>query len=184
MSILQIVLAVLLAILIPLVSWRSLRNPQSHGFYRFFGFVATGTIIILNLPYWLEYDFSIRGATAELFLGISLWFVSWGVWGLRQYGGWTEREESPETLGFEDTARLVTRGLFRHIRHPMYSSLLLLSWGSCLKRVTFNTVALGLIATVAYIITAKIEERENLAFFGEQYRDYMGKSRMFIPWII
>jgi len=32
-------------------------------------------------------------------------------------------------------------------------------------------------------VTARVEERENIERFGEQYRQYMKKSRMFIPFI-
>jgi protein-S-isoprenylcysteine O-methyltransferase Ste14 len=38
-------------------------------------------------------------------------------------------------------------------------------------------------ATIFLILTAKIEEVENIAYFGEEYRAYMQKTRMFIPYI-
>jgi protein-S-isoprenylcysteine O-methyltransferase Ste14 len=184
MTLLQIILTGLFAIYIVTVSWRPLRNPGSHGFYRFFGFVATGAVIVVNLPVWTKYSLSVPRLAAELCLGISIWYVIAGFRGLKRYGGRADRLESPETLGFENTSRLVTRGIFRYIRHPMYASLIFLAWGSCLKRVDIITAALAVIATVALAATAKIEERENLAFFGEEYRTYMTRSRMFIPYIL
>ena len=98
-------------------------------------------------------------------------------------GGQQEREDSPETLGFENTAQLVTGGLYRYIRHPMYSSLLFLAWGGYLKQVTVITSLAVLIATIAFFITARMEERENTEVFGDEYRAYMQKSRMFIPFL-
>ena len=183
MSLTQIVLGSGLSILILLASWRSLANPRSHGFYRFFGFVATMTIIVLNLPWWVELPDTILLVISAVFLVISLVFVLYGVYLLRRFGGQQEREDSPETLGFENTAQLVTGGLYRYIRHPMYSSLLFLAWGGYLKQVTVITSLAVLIATIAFFITARMEERENTEVFGDEYRAYMQKSRMFIPFL-
>ena len=40
-----------------------------------------------------------------------------------------------------------------------------------------------LLASLALWLTARCDEAECLAYFGEAYRDYMGRSRMFIPWV-
>lgn len=179
----QIIIGCLLGVLIVLTSWRSLGNPRSHGFYRFFGFVATLIIILLNLPYWVGLPYTIARVVSWIFLATSLIFVLWGVYILRRFGGREEREDSPETLGFENTAQLVTTGLFRYIRHPMYSSLLFLAWGGYLKHVSLYTSLAVLGATIAFVITARIEEKENLDVFGEEYSTYVGESRMFIPFL-
>jgi protein-S-isoprenylcysteine O-methyltransferase Ste14 len=98
-------------------------------------------------------------------------------------GGHAERQEMPENFSFENTARLVESGLYRFIRHPMYSSLLFLAWGAFLKHITpLNTV---LIFTVSAFLTAcaRVEERENIRFFGATYDGYMKRTKMFIPWL-
>jgi protein-S-isoprenylcysteine O-methyltransferase Ste14 len=43
---------------------------------------------------------------------------------------------------------------------------------------------LGLINAIAIFITARIEEKEMIDKFGEQYREYIKESRMFIPYIL
>jgi protein-S-isoprenylcysteine O-methyltransferase Ste14 len=40
------------------------------------------------------------------------------------------------------------------------------------------------IASVFLVLTARVEERENLRYFGEAYREYMQHSRMFIPFVL
>ena len=40
-----------------------------------------------------------------------------------------QREGEPQLLGFEKSSTLVTAGNYRYIRHPLYSSLMLLTWG-------------------------------------------------------
>jgi len=57
---------------------------------------------------------------------------------------------------------LVTEGIYRYIRHPMYSSLLLLAWGVFFKSFSWAALVLVLVATLALFATAKAEEAENL----------------------
>ncbi len=183
MDILTLVLGFLLVILVVFVSWRSIWNPRSHGFYRFFGFLATTVLLIENLPYWVDMAQPTMQILSFLLLVISLVFVLWGVTMLRLRGGQQTREQSPETLSFENTSQLVTTGLYRYIRHPMYSSLLFLTWGTFLKQITMVTIVATVVATVAYYLTARMEERENIEFFGESYLEYMKESKMFIPFL-
>lgn len=82
------------------------------------------------------------------------------------------------------TERLVTTGIYRHIRHPMYSSLLFLAWGAFLKSVTIDTLILSVLASLALLSTAKTEEAENVARFGQEYRDYMERTRRFVPFLL
>ncbi len=102
---------------------------------------------------------------------------------LRKLGGHEAREDSAETLAFEDTAVLVTEGIYKYIRHPLYSSLLLLAWGAYLKHVSLYATIAVLFATAALIATARTEERENISFFGSSYEEYIKRSKMFIPYL-
>lgn len=79
---------------------------------------------------------------------------------------------------------LVTTGIYRYIRHPMYSSLLFLAWGALLKSVTPGTLTLTGIATLTLVVTAKVEEAEDLVRFGEEYRNYMLRTRLFVPFLL
>jgi protein-S-isoprenylcysteine O-methyltransferase Ste14 len=183
MSALQLTFAAVLGAAILLVSWRSLSRPGSHGFWRFWGFSFTLYLLVTALPVWVTGPGAIRQIISFALLFLSLFYVLYGVWLLRRHGGRTEREESPETLGFENTARLVTAGLYRYIRHPMYGSLILLSWGCSLKLLTIGGAIAVVAATVFYFVTAKIEEGECRQVFGEEYRAYLQQTRMFIPFL-
>ena len=79
---------------------------------------------------------------------------------------------------------LVSRGLYRFIRHPSYSGSLLSFVG--LGFAFGNWLSLGIIvlATLlgfSYRIT--VEEGVLLEHFGERYRDYMHRSKRLIPGI-
>jgi protein-S-isoprenylcysteine O-methyltransferase Ste14 len=84
----------------------------------------------------------------------------------------------------EKTTKLVTIGIYGYIRHPLYSSLLFLTWGVFFKNPTPAGVSLAMVSSIFLFVTAKIEEVENLAYFGKVYRKYMEKTKMFIPFII
>jgi protein-S-isoprenylcysteine O-methyltransferase Ste14 len=89
---------------------------------------------------------------------------------------------SPE-FTFENTSNLITTGAYRYIRHPLYASLLLLSWGVLLKAVSLPTLLVAAVATASLVATAKAEERENLARFGPAYKDYVARTHRFIPFL-
>jgi protein-S-isoprenylcysteine O-methyltransferase Ste14 len=90
----------------------------------------------------------------------------------------------PEPEGsFEDTTTLVTVGAYKYIRHPLYSSLLFLAWGIFFKNVSLLTTLLAVVATVSLVATARVEEQENVAKFGDSYTAYMQQTKMFVPFL-
>jgi len=165
------------------VSRRPLMNPGSHGFYRFFAFEGILLLVLLNFPYWFVEPVSLQHLVSWSFLLISILLIIQAVLLFKRDGGYAGRQEMPENFSFENTARLVESGLYRYIRHPMYSSLLFLAWGAFLKHITpLNTL---LVFTVSgfLIACARVEERENIRFFGAAYGGYMKRTKMFIPWL-
>ena len=165
------------------ISRRSIRNPAVHGFYRFFAFESILLLVLLNHPRWFSNLFSPLQSLSWLLLAASIFFVIQAVLLLKKNGGHAGRQDAPENLPFENTVRVVEEGLYRYVRHPMYSSLLFLAWGAFCKHISIVSTGLALTATIMLVIAAKIEERENIRFFGGPYREYMQRSRLFIPWV-
>lgn len=77
----------------------------------------------------------------------------------------------------------MTSGIFHYIRHPMYSSLLILAWGVAMKNPGPLALLIAALASVLLYLTAVTEEKEDIAFFGDPYREYMSETKRFIPWI-
>lgn len=157
------------------LSWRSLKDLRSHGFYRFFAFEGLWGIILLNSRNWFEEPLSSRQMVSWVFLLASIGMALYGFILLKRIG-------QPEGA-VENTTQLVTGGLYRFIRHPLYASLLLFGWGAFLKHISAWSSFLVFLVTVFLYATARVEERENLDKFGPAYEAYMQTSRMFIPFL-
>jgi len=175
---------ILITVGLTVLSWRALKDPSSHGFWRFFAFVAVTAQVLLALPFWLRRPFSWNQVASWLLLTVSLSLVIAGVCWLRKIGGHRSRKTSSANYEFENTAQLVTTGPYHWIRHPMYSSLLFLSWGAFSKHPALVGLGVALLATFFLWWTARVEEGENLRAFGNEYAAYMKKSKMFIPFLI
>ncbi len=182
-AVIRIALFILLSIFFIIFSWRSLHNPRSRGFYRFFAFEGILILILLNIPFWFKNPLSPLQLISWTLLFCSILFVVQGFYLLRKLGGSRGREINSENLAFENTVNLVTDGIYKYIRHPLYSSLLFLAWGAFLKQITIYGIAAVLITTACLMVTAKLEERENILFFGSNYEEYIKKTKMFIPYI-
>jgi protein-S-isoprenylcysteine O-methyltransferase Ste14 len=172
------------SVLIVWLSRRSLLHPSSHGFSRFFAFEAILALIVLNAPHWFEHAFSAQQLVSWLLLVASAVLVVWGVVLLRRLGRSRPTTQESPVFEWENTESLVTTGVFRYIRHPMYSALLFLTWGALLKSVSITTLVVAGVATLAVAATAIAEEAENVARFGQAYRDYMKRTRRFVPYIV
>jgi len=165
------------------LSWRSLPRPRSHGFFRFFALEAILWLVVLNASHWFSRSGSPRQLFSWVLLASSLFLVLHGFHLLRVLGEPTTPVPGSPTYRIENTTRLLTVGAYRYIRHPLYASALFGAWGAALKAVSLRSIALGVIATAFLVATAKAEERDNIVRFGSAYREYMGRTRMFIPFV-
>ena len=162
----------------------SIRSPRHHGFYRFLAWEAILGLLLLNSEYWQIQPPPRFEPMSALLLAISIYLVAHGALLLHAHGRADGSRADQALRPFERTTRLVTTSLFGYIRHPLYSSLLFLAWGMFLKDTSWLASALALAATVSLLLTGKTEERECLQYFGSAYRDYMQRTRMFIPYLL
>ena len=167
---------------IAFISRRSLRNVHSHGFYRFFAWEILFGMFLLNINGWFHDPWAWHQLISWILLILSVPQVLIGLGLLRRAG--KQGRDDPALLGLEKTSSLVTAGLYRYIRHPLYSSLLFLGWGLFFKSPSWLEAGLSLLCTFFLVITARIEEGENIAYFGDDYIEYMKHSKMFIPFIL
>jgi len=74
---------------------------------------------------------------------------------------------------------LVTTGLYRYVRHPLYVAGLLLIWFTPLMTLNLLFAILGL--TLYLLSGAYFEERKLLREFGDIYAEYRRRTPMLIP---
>jgi len=112
-------------------------------------------------------------------LGVVVFLVSLGIrWkAQRDLGGqWSY------TLETAEGHRLVTRGIYARLRHPIYTSLIL--WAAAQPLLLHNFAAgwSGAVAVaLIWFIRVPREEQLMLEEFGEEYRQYMARTGRLIP---
>lgn len=159
------------------VSWRvSIRASRYHGIYRFFSFESILVLVLLCAPVWFVDPFRWNQIISWVML---LGSIPLPIHGFRALyaAGKPDRQ-------FENTTALVTTGVYRFIRHPLYASLMLVGTGVFFKDINFVTGICAFVNIIALMVTAKTEEREMLEKFGEEYERYMKRTKMFVPFVV
>lgn len=180
----QLILFGCLSIPVLVVSRKALLKPHSHGFYRFFSWECILWLLSRNYPYWFDNPWSVPQIISWILLLASIYAVLAGVLELKRKGraGKSRTEES--LYAFEKTTELVTSGIYGFIRHPLYASLLYLTWGIFLKNINGLLLIITLASSAFLFVTARKDEKEFTGYFGKAYTEYMNRSKMFIPFIV
>jgi protein-S-isoprenylcysteine O-methyltransferase Ste14 len=157
---------------------------RSHGFYRFFVWESLLALVLFNARSWFSNPVSLHQIISWSLLFLSVAVVIHGLTLLHFIGRPSNQREEKCLIGFEKTTLLVTVGIYKYIRHPMYASLFLVAMGAFFKQpFAWQSGALTVSAIVFLFFTARIEETECIEFFGPDYKEYMKKTKRFIPFI-
>jgi protein-S-isoprenylcysteine O-methyltransferase Ste14 len=179
----EIVLFIILSVPVIIVSWRALFNIHSHGFYRFLSWECILWLFVCNYRYWFVNAFGIKQLISWFLLVFGGYLVIAGFLKLKGVGNSEKRKDEMTLYKFERTTELIDQGIFKYIRHPLYSSLIFLTWGIFFKNTTLGLLVISVISTLCLYITARFDERECIAYFGDIYQEYMIRSKMFVPFL-
>jgi len=177
------ILFILLSIPSLYFSWRTLFTIKSHGFYRFFGWECIIWLFCFNYPYWFTNPFSINQIFSWTLLFAAAYLAIAGSIMLLKHGKASHTREDETLFHFEKTTGLIQTGVYRFIRHPLYASLIYLGWGIYLKNPLLKDLIFAVLLTVFLYLTSRFDEDECSVYFGEDYRSYMSRSKMFIPFV-
>lgn len=75
---------------------------------------------------------------------------------------------------------IVTKGIYQYIRHPIYTGVIFTLLGTQLVVQSYLVFFVPIAMLMCYY-WAKREEKILLDHFGEKYRHYMQKTKMFTP---
>jgi protein-S-isoprenylcysteine O-methyltransferase Ste14 len=88
------------------------------------------------------------------------------------------------TLEIRDKHELISEGPYALIRHPMYTSFLLIALGQAFLLSNWVVGLAGLIGfAVLFFLRVDKEERMMLENFGPQYLAYMERTKRIIPYL-
>jgi len=177
MDSLELLLLVVLSAAAVAASMHAWRTQQTYGYFRFLAFESLAVLVVLNANRWFREPLSLRQILSWTILAGSTALAIHGVCLLRRVGRAQNRV-------MEDTQTVVQTSVYRYIRHPLYASLLFFGWGVFLKGVDPPSLVLASTATAFWIMTARYEERFNIAHFGAAYTDYMKRTKMFVPLVL
>lgn len=146
-------------------------------------FVAVGVFgFFMPLIYVFTPLFSFADYSIPLWVGVTgiviLAFGDWVFWkSHRDLGGnW-----SP-TLEIRQDHKLVTQGIYRRIRHPMYLSIWLLVFAQAMILPNYVAGFAGLVPFgILYFQRVGKEERMMQEEFGDAYLEYMQRSGRLFP---
>lgn len=173
----------MLSIPLIIISRRTLFDFRSHGFTRFFSWECINALFVLNYEQWFKDPFSVTQVISWILLSVSLYLVTAGAVLLSKARKQDTDRMDDRLFRFERTTELVTTGIYKYIRHPLYSSLLFLSWAIWFKQPGVITAIIAVISSILLYLTSKADEDECIVFFGEKYSAYISRSKMFIPFI-
>jgi protein-S-isoprenylcysteine O-methyltransferase Ste14 len=173
----EIIILIILTIVISWLSWIvSLRDKRYHGIFRFVSFESILILVLLNYPLWFKNPLAWYQLVSWVLLGGSLLVAFFGFYLYYHHGKPAD--------GMEETTALITSGLYRYIRHPLYLSLILGGFGIMMKDLKWLSLILAFVNLLALYLTAKVEEKEMIKRFDKDYEEYMSGTKMFIPYIL
>ncbi|MDQ2692287.1 MAG: isoprenylcysteine carboxylmethyltransferase family protein [Chloroflexota bacterium] len=162
-----------------------LRRVLGEGFMRFYRLIYNLFAVISFLPViyfmvvlpdqplyqvsapWRWFMLAGQGLSALLLLAAVLQTDALSFAGLRQL----VEEEKP--------GHLVTNGLYRFVRHPLYTFGLLALWLS--PSMTVNSLIVYAALTIYILVGVLFEERKLLRAFGQEYAHYKSMTPMLLP---
>ena len=155
---------------------RSRKGPLERGLLAFTSLGFLLPLVWVATPVFTFADYPLRlipFIAGTLCIGLGLWYfhrshadlgTNWSI-----------------TLEVRERHQLVTHGIYRHVRHPMYLALLLYSMGQSL--VLPNWVAgPSYLAAIVLLFALRVgpEERMMLEEFGTDYEAYMTRTKRLV----
>ena len=169
---------------LPAKRWaRRAFGPSADRFYRL-GFNVIGGVTLLPLLAFAAWQpgltlYRVPPPFSWLFLAGQAAALGVIVLGVMQTDAWhfIGIRQLVEPIG--EPAELTTRGLYRYVRHPLYTAGFVFLWLTPLMTSTLLALYFGL--SLYLYIGSLFEERRLILEFGAAYRDYQRRVPRLVP---
>jgi protein-S-isoprenylcysteine O-methyltransferase Ste14 len=148
--------------------------------------IASSLLLLLLMVFWQKSNFMIASAHGDLRWLLRLIFglaLLGFLWGARSLGSLDTfgTERMRRNVGGKTTkpTRLLIRGPYRWIRHPLYLFCIVMIW-SC-PDLTADRLLFNVMWTIWIIVGIILEERDLVSQIGSSYLDYRKNVPMLIP---
>lgn len=111
--------------------------------------------------------------------GLVLLILALREFDLGRFGGLWQLRHRVLPGGEGEHEALVTDGLHRYVRHPLYTTGFMILWGLVRDPLSLATAAWG---SLYLVIGTYFEERKLRRLYGKAYEDYSKRVPPFIPW--
>jgi len=143
--------------------------------------VGLGTLpfiyVFTGFPQFADYPFN----PVQAWLGVLVTLIALGMFHLTHQAlgrNWSV------SLDVRKDHKLITEGVYRRLRHPMYTAFWLWAVAQALLLPNWVAGLSGLVGFgILYFARVGREEQLMLDTFGEGYRNYMSRTKRVIPWI-
>lgn len=159
----------------------ALRNKMRHeiamsvGYFLFISLCFENFGNLLPFQYWELSDIITLKIIGFLLLGISIIIALTAFLTIKFLG--------KSKKGWESTTQLIEKGIFSLVRHPIYFAAFLASTGAFLIKVSVFSIIIACISDICFFLAAFYEDKWDEEKFGEDYKKYKKRTKLFIPFI-
>ncbi|MCK2000259.1 isoprenylcysteine carboxylmethyltransferase family protein [[Brevibacterium] frigoritolerans] len=147
-----------------------------------FSFI-TLTFVILSIQLFRDHiGYLDRSLDSLFWVGISVIYM--GIY-FRQYSMRIMGNQYVATLQIQDKPGLITKGPFKTLRHPCYTGFMVALWGLAITFLNWIFIIMVILFSLfMFLSQIRIEERELLKYFGDDYEEYKKRTKKLIPFIL
>ncbi|MEZ4772212.1 MAG: isoprenylcysteine carboxylmethyltransferase family protein [Bacteroidia bacterium] len=166
--------------------WAAQRTGRFYRYYRLgynvislagFGAIVWIQVFIPDIELSPRYPWLFFGGIIVMVSGMVTGYIAFSQYDSGEFFGFNQTQQ-------HEPPKLVTTGLNQYVRHPLYFATILILTGYLMISFTANTMIFVVISFLYLIVGTILEEQKLEKIFGEAYKTYKHKVKMFIPFII
>ncbi len=151
--------------------------------YNLFAFISLVPIYLYTRslyirPFWVWDGTLLIVKYLLLFTGFALLWLGAKSFSMKQFIGISQVLKGNSFRTLNKKGDISSSGVLRYIRHPWYTSGILLIWS---QDFDITRLIVAFILTIYLLLGAFIEERKLLNEFGDSYKNYRKNVSMFFP---